>query len=176
MKKIFSFFLLALLVLSTTGCMHLQRQWRGGDPEIAKKEADVVLLATPIRVKKLEPGAQVDAIEHAPERMAYAEAVVMFKVEDVLKGEYTKIQTATPSKWEQAKDAAKDKNIWKILTLDFSEPEREETKQFLSVAVIHPRDTFDITAWDSPPKRHYRIYLQRQPQNPKSYILLAVRF
>ncbi len=97
---------------------------------------------------------------------------VLFHIDKVVKGEFSKSKLGGPSALEQAKDAAKNKEILKLLTLDFSNPEDEVDKELLSVAVYDPETSFGINASDSPSKTKHKLYLKRMDEDADSFILI----
>ena len=136
-------------------------------------KADVTLDVTPIRVKPLKEGKGVDALEKPPEEMGPSAMIVVFRINRVLRGELTPLKTAELSFWDQAKEAADDKNILKLVTMDFHRPEEEgaERKSF-SMVVADPDASFGIKEGSESPKQRYRISLARVHKKPDSYLLV----
>jgi len=136
-------------------------------------KVNVVLDVTPIRVKSLKEGKGVDALEKLPEEMGPTTRIVVFRINRVMRGELATIKTKELSLWDQAKDAAGDKNILKLITMDFHRPEGEgaERKSF-SMAVLDPYASFGIREGEDTPKQRYKISLALIHKNPDSYLLV----
>ncbi len=132
----------------------------------------VVLDVTPIRVKPLKEGKGVDALERPPEEMGPSAMIVVFRINRVLRGELTAIKPKNLSVWDQAKDAADDKNILKLVTMDFKRPEEEIPKEWFSMIVANPYASFGIREGEESSKQRYRISLARVHKNPDSYLLV----
>ncbi len=143
------------------------------NPKVLFKAADVVLEVIPIKARPVNAGTVVDAVEGDASHMAVAEAMVTFKIRRVLKGKWDRIKAGGPSRLEQAHKALKDKNYAEILTLHFSDPNREIDKEWVSVAVEDPGKSFGITSWEDPEPKRSKIYLQRIPNRPDSYLLIG---
>jgi hypothetical protein len=136
-------------------------------------KADVVLNVTPIRVKPLKEGKGVDALEKLPEEMGSSTMIVVFRINRVLLGELAPIKTKELSLWDQAKDAAGDKNILKLITMDFHRPEEEGTSRTsFSMVIADPYASFGIREGEESPKQHYKISLARVHKKPDSYLLV----
>ena len=135
-------------------------------------KADVVLDVIPIRIKPLKEGKGVDALEKLPEEMGPSAMIVVFRVHRVLRGELQAIKANELSLWDQAKDAAGDKNILKLVTMDFHRPEEESPKESFSMVVTDPYASFGIKDGEELPKQHYRISLARVHKKPDSYLLV----
>ena len=135
-------------------------------------KTDVALDVTPIRVKPLKEGKGVDALEKPPEEMGPSAVIVVFRINRVLRGALAPLKTAELSLWDQAKEAADDKNILKLVTMDFHRPEEEgaERKSF-SMVVADPGASFGIKEGEDPPQQRYRISLARVHKKPDSYLL-----
>lgn len=134
--------------------------------------ADVILEVSPIGVSSLSGSSSVDVLGQDPQSFDEKAAVVQFKIEQVKKGEFTKVKAGGPSKFEQAKQAAKEGQVLKLLTLDFENPEDVSEKPWVTVAVANPFESFKILNWDNPGKQRYRLYLKREEARADSYRLL----
>lgn len=137
------------------------------------KEADVVLHVTPMRVRPIDRGASVDAVEGDLSRLPFAEAVVSFKVERVMKGQWT-TKLGGAGHLDQMSEAVRKKEVLKILTLDFTDPNEQVDKGWISVAVEDPGKTFGINHWDAPETRGLKLYFKRLPDDKDSLILTGV--
>ena len=173
MKKLFTFlFVLGFLYSSVS--LHAETA-PSAVPSVPKKplKANVVLNVTPIRVKPLKGGKGVDALEKLPEEMGPSAMIVVFRINRVLRGELAPIKTKELSLWDQAEDAADDKNILKLVTMDFHRPEEEgaDRKSF-SMIVADPYASFGIREGEESPKQHYKISLARVHKKPDSYLLV----
>jgi hypothetical protein len=133
----------------------------------------VVLNVTPIRIKPLKEGKGVDALEKLPEEMGPSARIVVFRINRVLRGELAKVKTKSLSLWDQAKDAADEKNILKLITMDFHRPEDEGVdKTSFSMAVLDPYASFGIKEGGDIPKQNYKLSLALIHRNPDSYLLI----
>ena len=135
-------------------------------------KTDVVLDAVPIRVKPFKAGKGVDALEKLPEEIGPSAMIVVFRINRVLRGELEMIKPKELSFWDQAKDAADDKNILKLVTMDFHRPEENIPKESFTIAVADPYASFGIKEGEESSKQHYRISLARIHKNPDSYVLI----
>lgn len=161
----FLLFLFLTSAIGLLGCSHTQNLSK-------TKQADVILEVSPIGVSSLSGSSSVDVLGQDPQSFDEKAAVVQFKIEQVKKGEFTKVKTGGPSKFEQAKQAAKDGRVLKLLTLDFDNPEDVSEKPWVTVAVANPFESFEILNWDNPGSRKYRLYLKREETRADSYRLL----
>lgn len=134
------------------------------------RDFDVVLEAVPIRARVFETSAVVDAIESEPEKMGLAKAVVLFRVEKVLRGDFTKVEKGGPSKFQQIRDVVSSRDVFKLLSL--SDPRQTVEKGWISIAVENPESSFGIVSWEKPERRKYKLYLKRVPEHPDSYIFV----
>ena len=99
---------------------------------------------------------------------------VIFRVERILKGDLKIPKSQEISLLSQMKDAADDKNILKLLTMDFEKPPEDGTdKGWLSMAVVDSYATFGIREGEDPATRQrYKLSLARVHKNPDSYVLV----
>ncbi len=145
-----------------------------GLPVYDASDYDIGVVAVPVRVKALSPKTVIDAVENNPENRANPQAVVSFLIKRTFRGQFGKIKLQGPTKFQQMKEAAKGRKALKLLTLDFEEPEQEEEKEWLKVAVRNPIETFGIKSWDSPGKDKMKLFLKKIPGQEDSYILVKV--
>lgn len=167
MKKVFFFLLVFGLFLPSFTL-------KAAETPAQKKplKVDVVLNVTPLRVKPLKDSKGMDALEKPPEEMGSSARVVVFRINRVLRGELKTVKPKQLSLWDQAKDAADDKNILKLVTMDFKRPEEEIQKESFSMVVVDPYASFGIKEGEESPKQRYRISLARVHKNPDSYLLV----
>jgi hypothetical protein len=136
-------------------------------------KVSVVLDVTPIRVKPLKAGKGVDALEKLPEELGSSAMIVVFRINRILRGELAVIKTKELSLLDQAKDAVDDKNVLKLITMDFHRPEEGGTERTsFSMVVADPYASFGIKEGEESPKQRYRISLARVHKNPDSYFLV----
>jgi hypothetical protein len=136
-------------------------------------KAHVVLDVTPIRVKSLKEGKGVDALEKLPEELSPSAMIVVFRINRILRGELAPLKTKELSFWDQAKDAADDKNVLKLITMDFHRPEEGGTERTsFSMVVADPYVSFGIKEGEGSTKQRYRISLARVHKDPDSYLLV----
>jgi hypothetical protein len=138
----------------------------------SSQDHDVVLEATPFKVKGITGESVVDAVEEGFEEPGFDSAVVLFKIEKVLSGEFSQMRAGGPSKFQQMKDAARDGDFWKLVKSDFTDPDEMVDQKWVSIAVSDPKTTFGFPTWGSPVDEPYKLYLKRQPDQPHSYILV----
>lgn len=138
------------------------------------KQADVVLEVIPLRARSLQRGASVDAVENDPARLALAEAVVSFKLRRILKGDWIKEKVGGPTRLQQLEKAARKKNYGKLFGLNFTDPNEEISREWVSIAVEDPGKTFGIDRWDSPEPTRLKVYFKRLPENKNSFVLIGV--
>lgn len=165
-----SYFALFVFLVGIVGHSHAGVR----DSALFVQGADVVLKGTLIGIKAIEPGAVVDAVEKGNGEFTPT-AEVLFKIDRVVKGEYTKFKVGGPAKLDQLNQALRDKNILKVATLDFTDPDRSTEKGWFSVAVKDPQKTFGIDSWEDLPQSKYRIYLERVDDQPDSYIMVDAK-
>ena len=136
-------------------------------------KVNVVLDVTPICVKALKAGKAVDALEKLPEALGPSARVVVFRINRVLRGELSKLKNRELSLWDQAQDAASEKNILKLVTMDFHRPAEEGIdRTSFSMIVQDPDASFGIREGDESSQQRYRISLARVHKNPDSYVLV----
>jgi hypothetical protein len=136
-------------------------------------KTDVVLNVTPIRVKPLKAGKGVDALEKLPEELGPSAMIVVFRINRVLRGELAAIKTEHLSLLDQVKDAAGDKNVLKLITMDFHRPEEESAgRTAFSMVVANPYASFGIKEGAESSEQRYKISLARVHKNPDSYLLV----
>jgi len=138
---------------------------------------DVVLLVTPLRVKPIEAGASLDAIEGMTPETLWPTAVAVFKVDRVLKGQFNRTRAGGPSEWQQLADHAKKKNVLGLLTLDTQDPDEMHDQEWVSVAVHNPFLAFGIREedWMSPPEKKGKLYLKRVGETAGSFELVQYK-
>ena len=138
----------------------------------ARKEFDVAMIATPLSGKEMPSSSVIDAIENTPEALQQARYIISFRIDRVLIGELSKEKVGGPSRFDQAVDAAQEKKLLKILTLDFQNPNEEIDKRWFRIAVQDPGATFGINNWRQPAQGRYKLYLKRMPKQANSYVLV----
>jgi len=144
------------------------------NPKALFKTADVVLEVIPIKAHPVDRGTSVDAIEGTDTtHFALAEAMVTFKIRRILKGKWERVKVGGPGRFAQASKAMKKKDYLKILTLNFSDPNKEIDKEWVSVAVEDPGKSFGIRSWDAPESRRCKIYLKTIPHRTDSYVMIG---
>lgn len=168
-KTTILFFPLVLLLFFLSGVSAADTPSREGSPQLRE---DVVLDAVPVRVKALKDGKTVDALEKLPEEMGAASQAVIFRIHRVLRGELQKVKMPSLSVWDQAKSAAEDKNVLKLVTMDFKRPEEDQEKEWFSMAVADPWASFGLRENEDAPEHHYKISLARVQKNPESFVLV----
>ncbi len=138
-------------------------------------KTDVVMIAVPIRARGIMAGGTINALEKPASEMPPVWTSVLFRVERVVEGEFKIPPSQEFSLWGQMKDAAGEKNILKLLTMDFEKPDDEGTdKGWLSMAVIDPESSFGIREGEAPSVRQrYQLSLARVHRDPDSYVLLG---
>lgn len=152
-------------------------------PALAKEEAgfksldinakpDVVLDATPIRVKPIQPGSVSDAIENLEGDLSGLAANVYFQIEDVVEGKLAPVRIEPPSKTSQMKEHFQNKEFLKIIADDTDTTATEFERQRFRVAVKDPWRSFGITSWEKPEKKKYRLFLKRYNKEDDTYILI----
>ena len=159
-------FVLSAVVLSS--CAHLPQR----KALLSSDHYDVILEATPFKVKGITSGSVVDVVEEGLDQVGFDSAVVSFKIEKVLRGEFTKVKFAGPSRFQQMKDAARDRDFWKIIKSDFSDPNELVDQKLISIAVQDPVKTFGFNSWSDPGNKRYKLYLQRVAKQANTYVLV----
>jgi hypothetical protein len=137
-------------------------------------KADVELIAIPIRAKSIMAGGTVNALEKPAGEMPPVWTAVVFRVERIVDGDLKIPQKEEISLWSQMKDSAEEKNILKLLLMDFEKPDEKGTdKEWLSMAVADPYTTFGIREGEDPAARQrYKLSLARVHKDPDSYVLV----
>ncbi len=173
MEKIF-IFLLTLAFLFPSASLRAEGTPFEAPPSQTKLlKATVVLDVTPIHVKPMKEGKSVDALEKLPEEMGTSAMIVVFRINRVLRGELSKLKNRELSLWDQAKSAADDKNILKLVTMDFHRPAEEGIdRTSFSMVVQDPYASFGVKEGEDFPKQHYKISLALIHKNPDSYVLI----
>ena len=174
MKK--ALILLAFGFLSCVPLFGSEAATGENSPRVSVKplKADIVLLAIPIRARGIVAGGTVNALEKPAAEMPPAWTAVVFQVERILSGDFKIPKREEVSLWSQVKDAADDKNILKILAMDFDKPDEDGTnKEWLSMAVADPYALFGIREGEEPASRQrYKLSLARVHRDPDSYVLV----
>jgi len=137
-------------------------------------KTDIELIAIPIRARSIKAGGTIDALEKPAAEMPPVWTAVIFRVERIRKGDFKIPKNQEISLWSQMKDAADDKNILKILAMDFEKPDENGTdKGWLSMAVADPYTAFGIREGEDPATRQrYKLSLARVHKEPDSYVLV----
>ena len=143
-------------------------------PAARPLKADIQLIVVPIRAKSILAGGTVNALEKPASEMPPVWTTVLFRVERILSGDFKVPKNQEISLWSQMKDAADDKNFFKILTMDFARsPEDGTDKGWLSMAVIDPYASFGIREGEEPAARQrYKLSLARVRRDPESFVLV----
>lgn len=139
--------------------------------QIPPSDYDVSFIGTPFKAEKIVEGTRADAVEMPGTGGGTYSAVVLLTVDKVLKGNLPKVSSPAPSKMEQAKEAAGNKQLLKLLTMDFEDPDAVHEKEWLSIAVQDPSKTFGLRSWSSPAGKPHRIYLKKAGEDGRSYIM-----
>ena len=169
--KFIKYGIAAFCVLGVCGPLHAETTI-GAEKKL---KADVVLFAVPIKVKALDAGTPVDALEASPETMGPTSKAVLFRIERIIRGNFKPLPGRVPSVWDQAKSAAGEKSFLKLVTMDFERPNEEGTpKVCFSMAVSNPSASFGIKDGAALPKQRYKISLTRIHKDPDSYILIKM--
>ncbi len=137
-------------------------------------KADLTLVASPIWARSIKAGGTVNALEKPADEMPPVWTSVLFRVEKVLSGEFKIPKSQEISLWSQMKDAAEDKNLLKLLTMDFEKPAEDgDDKEWLSIAVIDPYASFGVREGEPPASRQrYKLSLAQVHKDPDSFILV----
>jgi hypothetical protein len=137
-------------------------------------KANVTLIAIPIRAKSIMAGGTVNALEKPAAEMPPVWTSVLFRVERIMSGEFKVPKGQELSLWDNVKDAADDKNILKLLTMDFEKPDEDGTdKGWLSMAVVDPYASFGVREGEDPAVRQrYKLSLARVHKDPDSFVLV----
>lgn len=161
-------FPLVFFVLMLAGCQSLP---------VERPEApyDTLFSARLIRIKDFQPDMAVDVIEEDPTRVQFISAVGVFRIERVLKGEMPMVRAGGPSRADQLKEAAEDRNLLSLLTLDVQDPDALIEKPWLSLAVGSATRTFDVTDRENLPQARYYLFLNTLSERPGSFQLVACR-
>ncbi|MBN1688563.1 MAG: hypothetical protein JW893_05645 [Candidatus Omnitrophica bacterium] len=168
-RLIFRVMVYSMLGLVMTGMLSACSSFSKGSES---EKVDVVAKVIPLQVKHLSSQTPFDVMEKALLEKGWGGAVVLFEIEDVLKGEFDKVKVGGPSKMAQIREAAGNKNILALLTLDFDDPDEEVKKRWLTIAVEDPRETFGIENWEEPKRQSLMVYLSRLPEDRDSFILV----
>ena len=159
-------FLVLAMVLSS--CGHLSQR----KALFSSGNFDVILEATPFKVKGITSESVVDVVEEGLDQVGFDSAVVSFKIDKVVRGEFTKVKFAGPSRFQQMKDAAHDRDFWKIIKSDFSDPNELVDQKLISIAVQDPVKTFGFASWSDTGNKRYKLYLQRVAKQANTYVLV----
>ena len=160
-----AFFILAVVFSSCAQVSGKRTLFSSGD-------YDVVLEATPFKVKGVTSESVVDAVEEGLNEVGFDSAVVLFEINKVLVGEFTQVRAGGASRLQQMKDAAHDGDFWKIIKSDFTDPNELTEQKWISVAVRDPKKTFGFESWGTPTEKRYKLYLKHIPEQLNSYMLV----
>ena len=138
--------------------------------DAAFRDADVILKVVPMTAKVLSRDTVIDVMEKAePDQMERLNTVVVFKINKILKGEFTKIRRGGPSRLKQAQQAMTRGKVLKLMTLDFTDPDEIIEKRWVNVAVENAFTRFQISDWEDPPDQLFLLYLKRLPEQTDSF-------
>ena len=168
--KQFSFSCVLLFAFMLSACSHLPA---GGSDTLSRKDYDVSLRAVPIGAMELSGPQTVDAIDLDPEKSRKAKVVVQFLIERVLVGEFTTVQEQGLSKIEQLKEAVRNRNLLKVVTLNLDDPNQTHMKQWITIAVEDTETSFGIKSWDELEPKTFDLYLKRTAKGSKSYYFVG---
>lgn len=174
MRKIFIFLFLFGALSPGIPARASEAPAKATPPARTSLKADVTLIAVPVRARGILAGGTVSALEKPASEMPPSWTAVIFQVERILKGEFKIPKKQEISLWNQMKDAAEDKNILKLLAMDFEKPDENGTDQkWLSMAVIDPYASFGIREGEEPiGQQRYKLSLARVHSDPNSYVLV----
>jgi|GEM_PF-2882127 len=129
------------------------------------KTSELILYARLFKLEAFKPEDVLDALDDGSAQGAMPSATATFLIKSVAKGELPLMKSAQPpSGWDQAKDAAKDKDILKIITMDFEKPdvEHEDKPQWFVVGVQSPLEIFKVVSWSDLPAKRYRLVFEKK--------------
>ncbi len=174
MKNVFLFLFLMTFVCPGVPLRAEGTSLKASPAQSKPLKADVVLIAVPMRARSILAGGTVSALEKPASEMPPAWTAVVFRVGRVLKGEFKIPKNQEISLWDQMKDAAEDKDLLKILAMDFERPDESGTDQtWLSLAVIDPYTSFGVREGeDATERQRYKLSLARVHKDPDSYVLV----
>jgi len=164
--------LLGLMVMTHAACLRSASRGEWQEGVLTDEKSDVVLLAVPFKVSTVAHDDVIDAVEAESTGEGPRNMVVMFEIEKVIKGDFTRIEVGGPGKMAQAQQAVKSRNLWQILTLDFSDPDEEYEKKWASIAVRNPEQAFGIASWEKPGEVRCKLFLKEVPEVSKSYYMV----
>ncbi len=154
-RHFFIIFAVAIFFISTTFPIHA-----------APKTQKLILKARLFKVEAFAPETVVDALDSASAQGILPTAAVSFLIKEVLRGELPlqKRQGNVDSVLGQAKDAVHEKNLLKLVTMDFENPdvEHEDRPQWFIVGVQSPLEAFKILSWKDLPREYYRLAFSKQ--------------
>ncbi len=137
-------------------------------------KADVTLVAVPIRARSIKARGTINALEKPAAEMPPVWTAVVFRVERITRGEFKTPKDQEIGLMDQMKEAAGDKQVLKLLTMDFERPpEGGADKGWLSMAVADPYATFGIKEGEEPAAlQRYKLFLAHVHKDPDSYVLV----
>lgn len=162
------------LCLALSSCTAKNVTLQGQEKLLRRGDYDVVLEARPVHVKPVDLETSVDAVEAGPGKIRLFDSVVLFQIDYILMGEFIRAETGGPSKAEQAREAIRQRDLWKLLTLDFQDPGEKIERRWIRIAVRDPKTSFGILSWENPEPVRFKLYLKRSAKKPGSFILTGV--
>lgn len=148
--------------------------WGTSELTLADLRRDAILVVVPIRAKSILAGGTVNALEKPAAEMPPVWTSVIFRVERVMSGDFKVPKAQELTLWDQMKDAAENKNILKLLAMDFEKSGEEGAdKGWFSMAVVDSYASFGIREGEEPATRQrYKLSLARVHKDPDSFVLV----
>ncbi len=135
---------------------------------VEKGSSKLVLVARLFKVEIFKPEEIIDALDEPSVQGALPSATAVFLIKQVRQGKLPQPKISqTTSTWSQAKDALKEKNFLKMVTMDFQNPnvEHENRPHWFAVGVQSPFETFKVISWTDLPQTDFRLVLKKEAEN-----------
>ena len=134
---------------------------------------ELILDVSPYKMEAIGKGSFADAIDGSVEDRTKLSAIIYFRIEKVLEGNLGKVRVRSAGKFNQLKEAAKDKKFLKIFTQDFSTPGSEFEKQLFRVAVTDPEESFGLKASEMDQTGlKFRIYATHYSNEKDTFVMI----
>lgn len=124
------------------------------------QKIELILKGKIASVEAFQTDEVIDALDSFSAEGALPSATVVFRVVSVVKGT---LPTPKPSEayglFAQTKEAYKEKNFLKMITMDYENPEveREDKPRWFAIGVQSPSETFQVLSWTDVPTSIYRL-------------------
>ena len=165
-----------IFAIGMTSCAHKGTQTGEATSRRQFAEYDLVLDGIPRQVELIDVGSFSNAVEGDSGGLDRLEAIVAFRVVDVLKGEGSgeagrrkSLPRFNPAHFISS--LAKG-NFEEVMKPSAVRVDQDIRSRWFRIAVKDPYESFGIASWDQPEPITHRIYLKQLPHEDDTYIMV----